>query len=50
MGQAVFEAAPDCQYVIRSPPIKYPRSVAFLEALPMSATGKLLKEELRNVN
>ena len=26
---------------------KYPRIIAFLEALPMSATGKILKKELR---
>ena len=26
---------------------KYPRSIAFLAALPMSATGKILKKELR---
>ena len=26
---------------------KYPRQVAFLDALPMNATGKILKRELR---
>jgi len=26
---------------------KYPRSIQFLDALPMSATGKILKKELR---
>jgi len=26
---------------------KYPRVVEFLDALPMSATGKILKKELR---
>jgi long-chain acyl-CoA synthetase len=26
---------------------KYPRSIEFLSALPMSATGKILKKELR---
>ena len=28
---------------------KYPRSVEFLDALPMSATGKILKKELRKL-
>ena len=27
---------------------KYPRVIEFLDALPMSATGKILKKELRN--
>jgi long-chain acyl-CoA synthetase len=27
---------------------KYPRQVEFISALPMSATGKILKKELRN--
>jgi long-chain acyl-CoA synthetase len=27
---------------------KYPREIEFLDALPMSATGKILKKELRN--
>ncbi len=27
---------------------KYPRKIEFLDALPMSATGKILKKELRN--
>jgi long-chain acyl-CoA synthetase len=26
---------------------KYPRHIEFLDALPMSATGKILKKELR---
>jgi long-chain acyl-CoA synthetase len=26
---------------------KYPRRIAFLDALPMNATGKILKRELR---
>ena len=26
---------------------KYPRMIEFMEALPMSATGKILKKELR---
>jgi long-chain acyl-CoA synthetase len=26
---------------------KYPRTIAFLDALPMSATGKILKKDLR---
>jgi long-chain acyl-CoA synthetase len=29
---------------------KYPRSVQFLPALPMSATGKILKRELKSLN
>jgi long-chain acyl-CoA synthetase len=28
---------------------KYPRAIAFREVLPMNATGKILKKELRNV-
>ncbi|MEL6945054.1 MAG: long-chain fatty acid--CoA ligase, partial [Bacteroidota bacterium] len=28
---------------------KYPRQIEFLEALPMSATGKILKKELRKI-
>ena len=27
---------------------KYPRQIEFVESLPMSATGKILKKELRN--
>ncbi len=29
---------------------KYPRSIEFLDALPMSATGKILKKELRKIS
>ncbi len=32
----------------RIAPYKYPRMIEFLDALPMSATGKILKKELRN--
>lgn len=28
---------------------KYPRTIQFMDALPMSATGKILKKELRNI-
>ena len=28
---------------------KYPRQIQFLDALPMSATGKILKKELRKL-
>ena len=28
---------------------KYPRIVSFIDALPMSATGKILKKELRKL-
>jgi len=28
---------------------KYPRIVEFIDALPMSATGKILKKELRKL-
>lgn len=29
---------------------KYPRQIEFVASLPMSATGKILKKELRNQN
>jgi long-chain acyl-CoA synthetase len=28
---------------------KYPRIIEFIDALPMSATGKILKKELRKL-
>lgn len=46
-GQTISEAALSAWTKERIASYKYPRVVEFLPALPMSATGKILKKELR---